>query len=148
MTSREEVIAEELEALESIYFDELESGSNTSPPFSHSGTDEIAPAELSDDEVRIRIDPDEDAPLPGAGLPSIGKDQEEEEDEQEQISLFLTVKFTESYPDQAPEMTLSGGEEDISEKDRIDMLVELQTVVGTIPHPETRASPLTGHMID
>ena len=63
-------------------------------------------------------------------MPSVGKDQDEEEDEeQEQISLFLTVKFTESYPDQAPEMTISGAEEEISEKDRIDMLVELQTVV-------------------
>ncbi|KAN0066398.1 Protein gir2 [Thecaphora frezii] len=84
----EQVLAEELEVLESIYIDELE--------------------EISAEELRIRIEPEEDVvpAILSVGVPVGETAPELEEGAPKPVELSLRIRYTADYPDQPPDIRI------------------------------------------
>ncbi|KDN42081.1 RWD-domain-containing protein [Tilletiaria anomala UBC 951] len=105
MSTFEEVTTEELEALESIYVDELE--------------------KISEDELRIRIDSEDDI---SAAPSNATNGDEEPEGREEAFRLYLNVKYTPGYPDEVPNLKLESAGDTIDEQAREEMLKDLKAV--------------------
>ncbi|EPQ32207.1 uncharacterized protein PFL1_00404 [Pseudozyma flocculosa PF-1] len=84
----DEVLAEELEVLESIYVDELH--------------------KVSAEELRIRIEPEEDVipSIYSVGVPLGETAPEPEEDAPAPVELSLRIRYTDDYPDQPPDVRI------------------------------------------
>ncbi|PWN42274.1 RWD-domain-containing protein [Ceraceosorus guamensis] len=94
---RAAVLAEEREVLQSIYVDELE--------------------EIDEENLRIRVDPEEGLSGPAG----------QEGDALEPPTLALNIKYTQKYPEEAPEMSIECIGGSVPEQGIQEMQAELHT---------------------
>lgn len=82
-------------------------------------------SELSPEHIRIRIEPEE-----GTGpSEAAGAGDDTDAPPPEPIRLYLSVKYTPGYPDEAPVLELEGAEEEVDEASRAELTEELKGVV-------------------